>query len=62
MLGGNLRWTSIPSRGRPEISAGLMGVWLAQLQLGADFTFDYSDSDLKGLFVIMIIVPLFYKG
>ena len=43
-LGGNLRWTSIPSRGsrntrsrfilqKPEISAGLMGL-LSQLRLG----------------------------
>ena len=50
MLGGNLRWTSVPSRGnrnipsrfilqKPEISAGLIGFRLTQLRLGTDFTF-----------------------
>ena len=51
MLGGNLRWTSIPSRRsrnipsrfvlqKPEIiSAGLMGLWLAQSRLGQTLPF-----------------------
>ena len=54
LLGGNLRWTSIPSRGsrntpsrfilqRPEISASLMGY----LRFGADFTFVLSDTNLE---------------
>ena len=45
MLGGNLRWTSVLSRGirhtssrfilqKLEISAGLTGLWPAQLPLG----------------------------
>ena len=50
MLTGILRWTSIPSRGsrntlsrfilqKPELSAGLMGLWLAQLRLGQNLPY-----------------------
>ena len=48
MLGGNERWTSIPSRGsrgtsclilwKPEISAGTDGLLAVPVTIGADFT------------------------
>ena len=53
LLGGNLRWTSIPSRGsrntpsrfillKPELSAGTdESSWLAQLRLGQTLPYFY---------------------
>ena len=50
MLGGNLRWTSIPSRGsrntpsrfilrKQEISASLMGLLARPITIGVDFIY-----------------------
>ena len=52
VLGSNLRWTSIPSRGsrntpsrlllqKPEIPDGLMGLLARPITIGADFTLPY---------------------
>ena len=60
--GGNVRWTSIPSRGsrntpsrvilqKPELSTGTdESSWLAQLLLGQTFTLPYLLTDERNTY------------